>query len=264
MCDKKNSPLPLPCSFTVTASRCVVQLKVRYAHVHKQSQTAHIPVNATCCSGSHVFNTGANTEYGILSLDCATIAVSHATLLSHSPCEVHKTNAVKGAWYMSVLFSLKLITELRLNHIFDLCSKSNVCNFRSYWFFGFYEPPHKFTFIPKRLFLAKIYSMLVWWHKYRVRQWIERFCNTVFFRFGNTGADVAIAIFLPTLKRYSYNGAIDWSTTCFCCESVLQKRWVLWSLSVNFEESSGFIAIVLFHQPMKRPGFETSRLLVLH
>jgi hypothetical protein len=25
---------------------------------------------------------------------------------------------------------------------------------------------------------------------------------------------------------------------------------VLWSLSVNFEESSGFIAIVLFHQPM--------------
>jgi hypothetical protein len=37
------------------------------------------------------------------------------------------------------------------------------------------------------------------------------------------------------------------------------------SLSVNFEESSGFIAIVLFHQPMPtRPGFETSRLLVLH
>jgi hypothetical protein len=37
--------------------------------------------------------------------------------------------------------------------------------------------------------------------------------------------------------------------------SLLWKRFtktvtVLWSLSVNFEESSGFIAIVLFHQPM--------------
>jgi hypothetical protein len=40
---------------------------------------------------------------------------------------------------------------------------------------------------------------------------------------------------------------------------------VLWFLAVNFEESSGFITIALFHQPMSsRPGFETSRLLVLH
>jgi hypothetical protein len=32
----------------------------------------------------------------------------------------------------------------------------------------------------------------------------------------------------------------------------------------EFEESSGFIVIVLFHQPMSsRPGFETWRLLVL-
>jgi hypothetical protein len=117
MCDKTISPLPLPCSFTVTASRCVVQLNVRYVHVHKQSQTAHIPTNVTCCSGSHVFNTGANTEYGILSLDCATIAVSRAAQLSHSPCEVHKINVVKGTWYMSVIFNLKLMTGLRLNHI---------------------------------------------------------------------------------------------------------------------------------------------------
>jgi hypothetical protein len=59
---------------------------------------------------------------------------------------------------------------------------------------------------------------------------------------------------------------VDWRTTCFCYESVLQKRWQFGDrLSVNFEESSGFIAIVLFHQPMpSRPGFETSRLLVLH
>jgi hypothetical protein len=35
---------------------------------------------------------------------------------------------------------------------------------------------------------------------YRVRQWIGRFCNTVFFWFGNTATDSAIAIFLPILK----------------------------------------------------------------
>ena len=52
-----------------------------------------------------------------------------------------------------------------------------------------------------------------------------RFCNTVFFWFGNTVADVATAILLPALKRFSCNGAVDWSTRCFCCEGVLQKRW---------------------------------------
>jgi hypothetical protein len=35
--------------------------------------------------------------------------------------------------------------------------------------------------------------------------------------FGNNGADAAIAILLPTLKRFSCNGAVDWSTTYFCC-----------------------------------------------
>jgi hypothetical protein len=45
-----------------------------------------------------------------------------------------------------------------------------------------------------------------------------------FFWFGNTGADAAVAILLPTLKRFSCNGAVDWSTMCFCFESVLQKR----------------------------------------
>ena len=121
-----------------------------------KGQTAHIPTNATCCSGSHVFNTGANTEYGILSLDCATIAVSHTARLSHSPCKVHKINVNKGdvVEYMSVL-SLKLITGLRPNHIFDLCSISKVCNFLLYWFFGFYEPPHKFTFVPKTIVFSK-------------------------------------------------------------------------------------------------------------
>ena len=46
---------------------------------------------------------------------------------------------------------------------------------------------------------------------------------TLFYWFGITGA--AIAILLPNLKRLSCNGAVDWSTRCFCCESVLQKRW---------------------------------------
>jgi hypothetical protein len=47
---------------------------------------------------------------------------------------------------------------------------------------------------------------------------------TLFFLVCYTGADAAIAILLPTLKRFSCNGAVDWSTTYFCCESVLQKR----------------------------------------
>jgi hypothetical protein len=34
-------------------------------------------------------------------------------------------------------------------------------------------------------------------------------CATLFFRFGNTGVDAAIAIFLPTLRRFSCNGAMD-------------------------------------------------------
>jgi hypothetical protein len=45
-----------------------------------------------------------------------------------------------------------------------------------------------------------------------------------FFWFGNTGADAAIAILLLTLKRFSCNGAVDWSTKCFCCERVSQNR----------------------------------------
>jgi hypothetical protein len=88
---------------------------------------------------------------------------------------------------------------------------------------------------------------------------------TLFFWFGNAGADAAIVISLPTLNRFSCNGVVYWRTMCFCSESVLQKRWLLWSLSVNFEENSGFIAILLFLQPVpSRPGFETLRLLVLH
>ena len=55
-----------------------------------------------------------------------------------------------------------------------------------------------------------------------MNQVILRHC---FFWFNNTGADAAIAILRPTLKRFSCNEAVDWSTTCFCCESVLQKRW---------------------------------------
>ena len=67
-----------------------------------------------------------------------------------------------------------------------------------------------------------------------VNRAILRHC---FFWFGNTGADAAIAILLPTLKRFSCNGAVDWSTTCFCCESVLQKRWQLCDRSAWISKS---------------------------
>jgi hypothetical protein len=40
-----------------------------------------------------------------------------------------------------------------------------------------------------------------------------------FFWLGNTGADAAIAILLPTLKRFSCNGAVDWSTKCFAVKA---------------------------------------------
>jgi len=50
------------------------------------------------------------------------------------------------------------------------------------------------------------------------------FATLFFSGFGNTGADAAIAILLPTLKHFSCNGAVDWSTKCFWCESVLQKQ----------------------------------------
>jgi hypothetical protein len=86
-----------------------------------------------------------------------------------------------------------------------------------------------------------------------------------FFWFGNTGTDTAIAILLQTLKGFICNGAVDWSTKCFCYEKFYKNGDSLGSLGVDFEESSGFIAIILFHQPMSsRSGFETSRLLVLN
>ena len=62
-----------------------------------------------------------------------------------------------------------------------------------------------------------------------VNQTILQHC---YFWFGNTGADAPIAILLPTLKRFSCNGAVEWSTTCFCCESVFQKRWQFCDRSV--------------------------------
>ena len=45
-----------------------------------------------------------------------------------------------------------------------------------------------------------------------------------FFWFGNTGADATIAILLPALKCFSCNGAMDWSTVCFCCEKAFYKN----------------------------------------
>jgi hypothetical protein len=39
------------------------------------------------------------------------------------------------------------------------------------------------------------------------------FATPFFSWFGNTGAEAVIAILLPTLKHFSCNGAVDWSTT---------------------------------------------------
>jgi hypothetical protein len=46
---------------------------------------------------------------------------------------------------------------------------------------------------------------------------------TLFFMFGNTGADAAIAILLPTLKHFICNGPVVWSTKCFCCEGIYKN-----------------------------------------
>jgi membrane-bound lytic murein transglycosylase len=58
---------------------------------------------------------------------------------------------------------------------------------------------------------------------YTVRQVNQAILQHCFFWFGNTGADASIAILLLILKRFSCNGAMDWRTMCFCCESVLQN-----------------------------------------
>jgi hypothetical protein len=92
-----------------------------------------------------------------------------------------------------------------------------------------------------------------------VRQWIGRFCNSVFSG-SATRADAATANLLTTLKRFSCSGAVDWSTPYFCYESVLQKPWQFCDRSAWISKSSGFIAIVLFHQSMpSRLGCKTVR-----
>jgi hypothetical protein len=47
---------------------------------------------------------------------------------------------------------------------------------------------------------------------------------TVFFPWiGWSGEDANTDTQQPTSKRFSCKGAVDWGTTCICCESVLQK-----------------------------------------
>jgi len=50
------------------------------------------------------------------------------------------------------------------------------------------------------------------------------FATLLFSCFGNTGADAAIAILLPTLKRFICSGAVDWSTKCFFSVKVFYKN----------------------------------------
>jgi hypothetical protein len=66
-------------------------------------------------------------------------------------------------------------------------------------------------------------TALLWYVIYRVCQWIERFCNSVFFWFGNIGADAAIANLLPTLKRF-YLQWSDGSRTVFETHAKLSQN----------------------------------------
>jgi len=95
-----------------------------------------------------------------------------------------------------------------------------------------------------------------------VNQAILQHC---FFCFSNTGADAAITTLLPTLQRFSYNGAVDWSTTCFCCESVSQNGDSFVIAQREFQREFRIHRSRAVPLPMpSRPGFETSSLLVLH
>jgi len=91
------------------------------------------------------------------------------------------------------------------------------------------------------------------------------FATLFFFWFSNTGADAAITSLLPTLKRFSCNRAADWSTTCFCCESVLKKRWKFCDPSawISKRVPDSLLSCCSI-RPCHQPGFETSRLLVRH
>ena len=81
----------------------------------------------------------------------------------------------------------------------------------------------------------------------------------LFFWFGNSESDAAIAIFLPTLKHFSCTGAVDCSTTSFCCESVLQKRWQFcdrsaWISKIVRDSSQSSCTISPCHQDLLCSG----------
>ena len=77
--------------------------------------------------------------------------------------------------------------------------------------------------------------------------------------------DAAITTLLPTLKCFSYNGAVDWSTTCFCCEIVLQNGDSFVIAQCEFRREFGIHCNRAVPSPMpSKPRFETSSLLVLH
>jgi len=92
-----------------------------------------------------------------------------------------------------------------------------------------------------------------------------------YFWFSNTGADAAIAILLPTLNRFSCNGAVDWSTTCFCCESVFQKRWQFCDRSAWIsnrvrvtQSGNAQNGVDLFQWPLSLPQYSRVYVLFLH
>jgi hypothetical protein len=131
----KNSPLPFTCSFTVTASRVVVQPKIRNIHVHKQIRTEHSQTNANCSSGSHVLtlaltlNTGYCHRIALLSWHRSYITryrVNRGSRFLASSVWSWENVCITGTWYMSIHFSFGSDNWISNKSCISHCSKSKV------------------------------------------------------------------------------------------------------------------------------------------
>jgi len=60
-----------------------------------------------------------------------------------------------------------------------------------------------------------------------------------FFWFGNTGAFASITILLPTLKCFTFNGAVDWSKSTFAMKAFYRNGDSFVTSNVNFEKIRG-------------------------
>lgn len=97
MCDKKNQPL----TFAVQLyCYCIKLCRPTKSQIRTCTQTkSNCTHSNQYCSGSHVLTLALTPNTG----DCHWIALVSryrtTARLSHSPCEVHKINVIKGMWY---------------------------------------------------------------------------------------------------------------------------------------------------------------------